>query len=45
MIVDRDTATGTIVNDDYPNQAPVAHADTEAVNEDATTPNLWATLL
>ena len=45
VIVDRDTATGTIVNDDYPNQAPVAHADTAAVNEDATTPNLWATLL
>ncbi|WP_307120417.1 Calx-beta domain-containing protein [Sphingomonas kyeonggiensis] len=45
VIVDDDTATGTIVNDDHPNQAPVAHADATAVNEDATTANLWTALL
>jgi len=45
VIIDNDTATGTIVNDDHPNQAPVAHADAASVNEDATTANLWTALL
>ncbi|TGX48731.1 hypothetical protein E5A73_20730 [Sphingomonas gei] len=45
LVVDDDTATGTILNDDHPNQAPAAHGDAIAVNEDATTANLWTTLL
>lgn len=45
IVVDDDTATGTILNDDLPNQAPTAHNDAVAVNEDATTANLWTALL
>ena len=45
VVLDRDTATGTIVNDDFPNRAPVAHADAAAVTEGSTSANLWATLL
>jgi serralysin len=45
VVLDRDIATGTIVNDDFPNQAPVAHADATAVTEGSTSANLWATLL
>ncbi|MEP9360968.1 Calx-beta domain-containing protein [Sphingomonas sp. KR3-1] len=45
LVIDDGDATGTIVNDDFPNQAPVAHNDSAAVNEDATSANLWTSLL
>ncbi|WP_158299009.1 calcium-binding protein [Sphingomonas psychrotolerans] len=45
IVFDDHTGTGTILNDDQPNQSPAAHHDAVAVNEDATTANLWSTLL